>query len=207
LSREYFIIFEYLNWGLTDVLGRSIFHSVRRKPRPLFTVVIDTREQNPYRFGAPHKNELDDGGVIVSGLEEGDYGCLLEGELLPVRIERKSLSDLYGVVGNGRGRFAGDRKDGMYRDSEESGVWKPCELERLRKFKAYLLIEATADQVRAGYERSQIPGAAAWGSVVSWSLTYNIAPIFAGSWRTGCAACAGILEEFAVQWIDGRVNG
>jgi hypothetical protein len=173
---------------------------VRRKPRPLFTVVIDTREQNPYRFGKPHRDELDDGGVIVSGLGEGDYGCMLDGELLSVRVERKSLSDLYGVVGNGRGRFAGDRKDGMYQVSEESGVWEPCELERLRQFKSYLVIEATADQVRAGYERSQIPGTAAWGSVICWSITYGIIPIFAGSWRTGNAACARILEEFAVHW-------
>ena len=175
-----------------------------RKERPLFTVIIDTREQAAYRFGAPHRRELEDGGVIVSGLEEGDYGCMLDGELLPVRIERKSLSDLYGVVGNGRGRFAGDRKDGMYRDSEESGVWKPCELERLRKFKSYLVIEATADQVRAGFERSKISGEAAFASVICWACKYNISPIFAGSWRTGNAICTRLLEEFAIHYKEAQ---
>jgi hypothetical protein len=175
---------------------------VRRKPRPLFTVVIDSNEatKNPYRFGKPHRDELDDGGVIVSHLAEADYSCMLDGELLSVRIESKSLSDLYGVVGKGRNRFASDKPGGLYFESDESGLWKPCELERLRKYKSYLVIEATADQVRAGFERSQISGAAAWASVLCWSVNFGIIPIFAGSWRTGNAACARILEEFAVHF-------
>jgi hypothetical protein len=224
---------------------------MRRKQRPLFTVVIDSREQTPYRFGPPHRKELDDGGSIISALDAGDYSCLLNGVLLPVRIERKSLSDLYGVVGHGRGRFAGDKKDGTYRVSEESGEWAQSELLRLRPYKSFLIIEAQADvspseirlrqwlqsiaaerektsnpevdrlagraqlalrtpitdAVRAGYERSQIPGEAAWGSVISWCLQYGIVPLFCGSHRTGNACCARLLEEFAIQTLDERIDG
>ena len=153
-----------------------------RKIKPLYTVVIDSREQAPYAFGKPHRRELADGGTIVSGLGEGDYAPMLDGELLPARIERKSLGDLYGVVGHGRERFE-------------------AELERLRPFRSWLVIEATCEQVRAGYERSRISGEAAFASVLCWSVKHGIAPIFAGSWKMGNAVCARILEEVALHSI------
>ena len=158
-----------------------------RKQRPLYSVVIDSREQQRYRFGHPHRRELGDGGAIIYGLAEGDYAAMLDGILLPCRIERKSLGDLFGVVGYGRERFE-------------------AELERLRPYRSFLIIEATADQVRAGYERSKISGEAAWASVIHWSVLFNITPIFAGSYRTGNAACARILEEVAVHHEEIKIQ-
>lgn len=117
----------------------------------------------------------------MSGLEEADYSAMLDGELLPVRIERKSLGDLYGVCGFGRERFE-------------------AELERLRPYRSFLIIEATCDEVRHGFERSKIPGNTVWASVLCWAVKFNISPIFAGSWRTGNAACARLLEEFALHF-------
>ena len=153
-----------------------------RKLKAFYTVCIDSREQNPYRFGVPHRRELADGGTIVTGLEEGDYAPMLDGVLLPVRIERKSLGDLYGGVGYGRGRGE-------------------AELDRLRLFRSWLIIEASIEQVRHGFERSSIPGEAAFASVLCWSVRFSIAPIFCQSWKMGNVVCARILEEFAVHSI------
>lgn len=138
------------------------------------------------------------------GLEEGDYSCLIDGELLPIRIERKSIEDYYGVVGRGRARFAGERADGMYKSGP--GRWVPSELERLRQFKSYLIIEATAAEVKHGIERSQISGEAALGSALCWSVTFGIHVIFAGDRRGGQDCCRRILEEYSHHWAEGTLG-
>jgi hypothetical protein len=165
-----------------------------RKPKPLLTIVIDTREQNPYQFGKPHRREFEDGGVVEYKLDEGDYACELDGSLLPVRVERKSITDFYAVVGRERERFAGD-KVGTYYGGES-------ELLRLNRFTSYLIIEATIDEVVHGIERSKVNGKAAIGSVLCWTVKYGIMPVFAGNWRTGNAICRRILEEFAAHWLQ-----
>lgn len=60
-----------------------------------FKIVIDTREQNPYKFGKIP--------TIVKKLDSGDYS--IEGLEHLVIIERKSQLDFYGSIGNGRDRF------------------------------------------------------------------------------------------------------
>ena len=152
-----------------------------RKEKPLFTAVIDTREQLPYRFGQPHRRDLADGGTLRYKLDSGDYACELDAVLLPIRIERKSEIDFFACVGRERERFE-------------------AELERLRPFKSYLLIEATAEQIAAGIERSQVSGKAAMCSALCWSVQFGITPIFAGTWRMGNAICQRILEEFCAHW-------
>jgi hypothetical protein len=178
-------------WGKSR-LFLKIF--MPRKPKPLYTTVIDTREQNPYKFGTPHRRELEDGGVVTYKLDEGDYAVELDGQLLPVRVERKSITDFYAVVGRERERFAGI-KNGLYYGGES-------ELLRLNRFASYLIIEATIDEVYHGIERSRIPGQAAIGSVFCWTVKYGVMPIFAGNWRNGNAICRRILEEFAVHWLQ-----
>ena len=152
-----------------------------RKQRPLLSYVTDSREQNPYAFSSCQRPDLDFGGSFVYKLDEGDYSVELEANLLPVRIERKSLTDLFACVGRERERFE-------------------AELERLRQYKAYLMIEATAAQVAHGIERSHVSGKAAMCSVLCWSVRFGIAPIFAGTWRFGNAMAQRILEEFAVHY-------
>jgi len=61
-----------------------------------FKIVIDTREQQPLKFGKIP--------IVFSKLESGDYG--IEGMEYSVCIERKSQSDFYGsIVGEGRERL------------------------------------------------------------------------------------------------------
>jgi len=64
-----------------------------------FVVIVDTREQNPYTFEdiSPPPD------IVTGGLKTGDYS--IEGYESRIAVERKSLVDLYGSVGNGRKRF------------------------------------------------------------------------------------------------------
>jgi hypothetical protein len=173
----------------------------RRAPRPLLSFVIDTREQLPWDFRIPRRDRFDDAGVVKYALDAGDYSAELDGVLLPIRIERKSIVDFFGVCGRGRERFAGRDGDGLYQSGPNK--WVPSELERLRKYRSYLLIEATAEEVRHGCERSQVSGEAALGSAICWSVSYEINVIFAGDRRNGRDICQRLLEEFAHHVIPG----
>ena len=73
-----------------------------------YTVVVDTREQDPYLFldvraDARAGNRLLTVPLIMRGLPSGDYS--LEGHEVTLAVERKSLADLFGTVGRGRQRF------------------------------------------------------------------------------------------------------
>ena len=72
------------------------------------TVVIDTREQLPFIFGGIRSLAKDGRRLIriptMRGtLSEGDYSLFSHEHL--VSVERKSLSDLFGVIGHDRERF------------------------------------------------------------------------------------------------------
>ena len=153
------------------------------KNKPRLTFIIDSREQNPYSFTRAHRRDVVFAGSRREGLSEGDYAVECGDEILPVRIERKSISDLFGVVGKGRDRFE-------------------RELDRLSWMTSYLLIEATAEQVRHGYERSLVSGEAALGSVLHWSIQYSIAPIFAGNWMMGNRITQGLLEDYSLHYTS-----
>lgn len=73
-----------------------------------FTVIVDSREQSPFTFrgfrgDASQKRRPLVVRTVVAGLASGDYS--IEGFENRVAVERKSLSDLFGTLGNGRERF------------------------------------------------------------------------------------------------------
>lgn len=79
--------------------------------RPLlcpFTIIVDTREQRPYKF-AGIVGDVKDGGRLVSVplhgdcIPAGDYS--IQGWTDKVAVERKSKADLYSTLGSGRARF------------------------------------------------------------------------------------------------------
>lgn len=81
-----------------------------KPPDPEFprTVLIDTREQAPYPFDTIPADREHGGGfwrvrTERLALPSGDYS--LDGYAAAVAVERKSLADLYGTVGQGRDRF------------------------------------------------------------------------------------------------------
>ena len=119
-------------------------------------IQIDTREQDPLDFSAfgieVEVVALETGDYGLRGLS-GDYGTAKEGKTPGEKFccfERKSLADLYGSLGNGRVRLK-------------------AEVERMQEFhlKA-LLIEASEEEVRNGYHRSQVSPQSVIGSLRSW---------------------------------------
>jgi len=63
-------------------------------------LIQDSREQSPLLF-----NEKDFDDIVVEGLSVGDYGCRVDGTLIPIIFERKSLNDLWGTMLKGHKRF------------------------------------------------------------------------------------------------------
>ncbi len=115
-------------------------------------IVVDSREQCPFRFeGYPVE-------VTPATLATADYS--LVGFTDRIGIERKSLPDLVACLGVERDRFQ-------------------RELARLRGYDcAAVVVEATADDLRAGHFRAKLNPEAAWQSVLAFTQRYRIAFIF-----------------------------
>ena len=115
-------------------------------------IVVDSREQCPFRFeGYPVE-------VETGALASADYS--LHGFTDRIGIERKSLPDLVACLGVERERFA-------------------RELARLRGYDcAAVVVEATADDLRAGHYRARLNPDAAWQSVLAFTQRYRIPFIF-----------------------------
>jgi ERCC4-type nuclease len=130
------------------------------------TIIIDSREQKPYKF----KNS------IVKKLDAGDYSIL--GFENQIAIERKSKSDAYGTIGNGRDRFI-------------------RELIRLESYKyKAIIIEASLSNFLIQPEFSKMNPKSAINSLISWSIKYNIHILFGDNRRLSKALCQRILEKF-----------
>jgi ERCC4-type nuclease len=148
------------------------------------TFLVDTREQLPFEFGKPIRTDFfGDSSARTVTLSEGDYAVSLDGgaTVLPVRLERKSIGDLFGVFGFGRERFE-------------------RELMRLEPF-AYraLVIETTLDAIASGYMRSQISPRVALGSLCAWSVRHGLPVWFAENHKRAAAVSQRLLENFAVE--------
>ncbi len=117
-----------------------------------FIIIIDSKEKKPYLFqNIKPKPPV----TIVRGLKTGDYSVLdLEDK---VCVERKSLPDLFGSVGNGRQRFE-------------------REMVRLSKFKyAALVVESDYKNWFVNSPaRSKMPAKAVFRTVIAWSQRYNV---------------------------------
>jgi DNA excision repair protein ERCC-4 len=71
-------------------------------------ILVDDREKLPYSFLCIKADKKDGGGVIQiatqrTHLQTGDYSLL--GHESRISVEKKSLSDLYSTLGQGRDRF------------------------------------------------------------------------------------------------------
>lgn len=121
------------------------------------TVVIDTREQQPYHFTGLYADAADGGKpltvpVVRGTLASGDYS--LAGHETAVAVERKSLADLFGTLAGGRDRFV-------------------RELERLAAYRfAAVIVEASWQAILDGPPHSQLPPKTVFRSVVAWQQRY-----------------------------------
>lgn len=133
------------------------------EPRDL-TAIVDTREQRPWDL-SPLK-------MRTGTLCTGDYSISgLEGV---VRIERKSLSDLLGCVGQHRERF-------------------DAEIQRLLAFPVRcIIVEAEWSDLVKGDWRSRVTPEAAMGSVLGW-IAHGVPVVFAGNVQGAALAASRIL--------------
>lgn len=149
---------------------------------PEFVVLQDTREQNPLKF--PHCE------VERVTLPTGDYSVKVNGKSLHeiVAIERKSVADLLGSLGNGRDRFE-------------------RELARLSvlRFKA-LVIEGDMAAVTAGTRFSTLTPRQTISPVLAWTFKYGVAPIFAPN-RAWAARVVWLMLYHAVRYSLGDGDG
>ena len=118
-------------------------------PSELPRIVIDTREQAPYRFAEYE--------TIRKGIKSGDYS--LEGYENHVAVERKSHADAYGCVGASRKRF-------------EECLGRLSLLDR-----ACVVIECGLSEFAVPPSRTRVDARMAVGSYISWSVKYRI-PVY-----------------------------
>lgn len=122
------------------------------------TIIADTREQRPFTFDAIPADKEAGGGlwrvnVEASTLASGDYS--LAGHTERVAVERKSLTDLYGTISQGRARFIRElaRLDAM-------------------KFAAVVVEADWTTIIDHPPARSKLPPRIVYRSVLAWQQRY-----------------------------------
>lgn len=130
------------------------------------TIIVDTREQQPYIFD----------NSIIKTLVAGDYS--VEGYENLVTCERKTLQDAYGTIGKGRKRF-------------ERELEKLKEYEY-----AAIIVEASLKEFLQPPPFSKLNSKSAINSLISWSIKYGIHVYFASDRLHGAAITYRILEKF-----------
>ncbi len=139
---------------------------MKRKDKEEFVIVIDTREQHPYRFE----------GAVTKALKSGDYSVLgLEDR---ITVERKTKEDAYASLGAGRTRF---EKELM----RLSGF----------DYSAIVIESSLADFLQAPAFTKMNPKAA-MNSLVSWSVKYKVFVFFASDRRHAKALVYRILQKY-----------
>ncbi|HEY1189545.1 MAG TPA: ERCC4 domain-containing protein [Gemmata sp.] len=152
-------------------------------------VLIDTREQLPFSFEGLMCDKADGGGPLTvetqrATLRSGDYS--LYGFETLVAIERKSLSDLYGTLGQGRERFE-------------------RELERLAAMRwAAVVIEADlAEIITQPPPHSQLDPKTVFRSILAWSVRYpNVHWLPCGDRRLAEVTTFRLLERFVKEYTS-----
>lgn len=146
-----------------------------------FCLVVDSREQIPWRFGglttgaeqqyAPLAVRL-----LVGTLRSGDYS--IYGYEQRVAVERKSLADLFATLGTGRERFT-------------------AELDRLAELDwSAVIVEASWPMlVRPPFPTEMRPRAVI-GSILAFVQRYPITWIMAGDRHLAEVLCYHALERY-----------
>lgn len=134
----------------------------RKELRPQdLTYLIDTREQAPL--------DLSPFLTVTTTLPTGDYS--VAGLEHVIAIERKSLQDLLGCIGQGRERFE-------------------KEIQRLLAYECRaIVVEASWADLERGEWRSQVTVQAALGSVLGW-IARGVPVVMAGDRRRAAQTVA-----------------
>jgi ERCC4-type nuclease len=120
------------------------------------TIIRDSREKDG--SGWKFRASANCNGMEVAKLETGDYS--LKGFENLVMIERKTITDLWGSLVQGRERFM-------------------REMERAKAYPIrYLIIEGTLAEVMSGIRYSKVPPQAILATLTSLEVKYGIHVIF-----------------------------
>jgi ERCC4-type nuclease len=120
-------------------------------------LLVDTREQKPLEFNHPYITE-----VIRVKQTVGDYGCRFsDGTEPPIKIERKSLPDLFNSLSNDYKRF----KKEILRSKEN-------------KVTLIVAVEASLTKVLKGIETSSRCGDEILQQMFTLYIRYNLYFVF-----------------------------
>jgi ERCC4-type nuclease len=134
------------------------------------SVVVDTREQEPYVFASEHV------AVVRRALAAGDYS--LDGHETTVAVERKSLDDYVASVIVERERFL-------------------RELALLAKYElACVVVEATLEDVIAHRYRSGAHPNSVVGATLAIIVDHRVPVYFCGDRQLACRIVEGILRRY-----------
>ncbi|MGC8731352.1 MAG: ERCC4 domain-containing protein [Halothiobacillaceae bacterium] len=138
------------------------------------TIVIDSREKEPYSFD-PRLI-----GAVRRALEAGDYS--LDGLEDQVAVERKTLDDFVSTVIHRRRRFR-------------------QELGKLSRYRAAcVVVEAELLDVLSQRYRGQARPEAVVGATLSILLDYGVPVVFCGNRQAACHFTRGFLLAAWKRW-------
>lgn len=130
-------------------------------------ILIDTREQMPYRFETPSE---------VGTVPIGDYS--IAGLENHIAVERKELNDLIGCLTTGRERFEKELHKGKALDYFA------------------LVVEASLSDLANGHYRSQMGPKSAVQSLLAFSVRYRLPIFFCESRQYGARVTESLLLKF-----------
>ena len=134
------------------------------------TIIIDTREQLPYKFQTP---------TVKGTLDTGDYSLVGLEHL--VSVERKTLDDLIGCLCAGRERFE-------------------RELHRSQALNYFaLVVEASLSDIVNGSYHSQMIPKSAIQSLMAFSVRYRLPIFFVESRSYGARITESLLLKYAKE--------
>lgn len=118
-------------------------------------IIRDTRETKPLLFSQSYKYLQCS---VDECLEVGDYAVRFsDGYIPPVRIERKSVGDLYGTLGKGYDRFK-----------------REIELANEQNLVLIIAVERPIEEIRKGIEYSKRDGESIIDQVMTLFVKYGI---------------------------------
>lgn len=145
-----------------------------RSNRGPATIVIDTREQEPYSFDSRLV------AAVRRALPAGDYS--VEGMEERVAVERKSLDDFVSTVIHARRRFR-------------------AELQKLAGYRAVcVVVEASVADVLLQRYRGEAHPNAVVGSALSIVLDFGVPVFFCGNRQAACQFVQAYLLAAHARW-------
>lgn len=154
----------------------------KKSKHPNPTIIIDSREREPYKFRASANCD----GYEIEKLDAGDYS--IQGFEDLITVERKnSLIELCGNLGKNRTRFE-------------------AELERMQSIKfRYVIVEDHWSSIYKYKKYTQMSSNAIFQSIIALTIKYNVNFIFAEDRKTAQAITRSLLIKAYNYRMDGIV--